>query len=234
MLKKIFLVVIILVCPIFSVEKDQSVVCLHGFMGSPWNMSFLKKNLKKDGWDVVNWGYPSRDKYIRQHADELVLELVNLSRKRPGKPIHFVTHSMGSLVLLSALNHPDCPYEAKIGKIALIAPPLKGASWGRWLGKFSFARLIAKGFSGKELMEKPNFDELGNYPQSLDEILVIAGNLGVNPFIKGRNDGMVAVEETDLPVPHKRVVLLRGHKTIIFSKKVCSLVCEFLRQDTNN
>jgi pimeloyl-ACP methyl ester carboxylesterase len=214
--------------PFLPKEKSEYLVCLHGFMGGTWSMHFLEKNLRKDGWDVVNWGYPSRDAFISQHGEHLAKELLDLAEKRPGKPIHFVAHSMGSLVLLAALNHPLCPEEAKIGKVVLIAPPLKGSVWGRWLNQFSFAKWLAKDFSGQELMTKSDFGDLGEYPDSLESLLVIAGSFGFNPVLQGVNDGTIDIHETSLSTPHERIVINRGHKTIVFSKKVFQVISQFL------
>ncbi len=230
MFKAFIFLLLGLIPSLFCAEKEGSVVCIHGFLGAPWNMRFLEKNLEKDGWEVVNWKYPSRDRFIAEHGKQLVQDLIEIAEKKPGQPIHFVTHSMGSLVLLAALNHPQCPKEAKIGKVVLIAPPIQGSHFGRWLGKFSPARWMAKGFSGNELMTKSSFDDLGNYPASLQDILVIAGTLGFNPMLNGVNDGTVALQETTLPVPHKRVTIKRGHKTIVFSKRVYDLTRDFLEK----
>jgi pimeloyl-ACP methyl ester carboxylesterase len=225
---------LLLTCSLFSAEKNDYLLCIHGFMGSHWNMRFLEKNLRKEGWDVINWTYPSRECYISEHAEQLVQDLIDLAAKKPGQPIHFVTHSMGALVLLASLNQPLCPQEAKIGKVILIAPPSQGTYWGRWIGQFSLARWAAKGFSGQELMTKSSFNDLGNYPHSLEGVLVISGSLGFNPLLAGKNDGTVSVQETLLSTPHEHVLIRRGHKTIVFSKKTYGVIRQFLEKRKEN
>lgn len=215
---------------ILATQKDESVVCIHGFMGAKWNMGFLQKNLKEDGWEVFIWDYPSRDKIIEDHGKDLVKYLKTLAKQKPGKAIHFVTHSMGSLVLLTALNNKDCPIEAKTGRVVLIAPPINGSSFGRYLSKFTLARWIAKDYSGNQLMSSSNFEYLGNFPQSLQDILIISGTLGFNPVLKEKNDGTVALKETCIKNHHKHCFVNREHTTIIFSKKVCRFVKSFLNQ----
>lgn len=198
-------------------------------MGTPWNMHFIKKRLTRDNWDAITWHYSSRDNFIEEHAEQLVYYLINLADKNPNQPIHFVAHSMGGLVLLAALNHSLCPQEAKIGKVVLLAPPAKGTYFGRWVGQFSLAKRIAKDFSGQELMTKTRFDYLGNYPGSLEGVLVVAGSLGFNPLLEGKNDGILAVSETFLSTPHEHVVIKRGHSTIVFGKKSYRLISRFLQ-----
>ncbi len=207
--------------------KDESVVCIHGFLESSWNMHFMAKNLKRSGWKVFNWNYESRNKKIEEHSQDLVRELQKIASKHPNKPIHFVAHSMGCLIVRSALNHAECPEEAKTGKAILLAPPNQGSSWGRILAKFPFAKKMAKNFSGKQLMEEESFQNLGEFPPS-KKILIMAGNLGFNPFITGENDGVVAVHETFLNTPHQHVVIKREHATIVFSKKALTIADQFL------
>lgn len=226
--RRIVFISVMVTAPLLGEERADFLVCVHGFMGSPWSMWFLEKDLKKDGWNVVNWGYASREALIQDHGKQLVKELQQLAAKNPNRPIHFVSHSMGGLVLLAALNHPDCPREAKIGRLVAIAPPIRGSIWGQWLNRFSLFRAIAKEFAGKELMTKENFNDMGEYPDSLEKILVIAGSLGFNPFIPGKNDGTLAVTETVLNCPHEHIVIRRGHRMIVFSKKVAELTRNFL------
>ena len=103
--------------------ESQTVVLVHGFLRSKLNMSAVSHSLKKEGWQVVNWSYPSRKRRIEEHSDKLVLQLNKIAKQNPNQPISFVTHSMGGLIVRCALNHPDCPKEAKLGKAVLIAPP---------------------------------------------------------------------------------------------------------------
>jgi pimeloyl-ACP methyl ester carboxylesterase len=215
---------------LFSVDKDEYIVCLHGFLGSPRNMSFFESNFLKDGWNVVNWGYPSRDLFISEHGEQLVSLLIELAEEKPKKPIHFVSHSMGALVLLTALNHPLCPNEAKTGRIALLAPPLRGSRWGREIARFPCVRKVAKQKAGYELLTNPNFEDLGDFPESLEKILVVAGNLNCNPMLKGANDGTLLVEETYLSTPHERIIVKQQHSTMLYSKKVHEIVSGFLRK----
>jgi pimeloyl-ACP methyl ester carboxylesterase len=207
--------------------KDDSLVCIHGFLGAKWNMLYIAASFGSEGWDVTNWGYKSREKTIEAHAEDLVRELKWLAAERPHKPIHFIAHSLGSLILRAAINHPQCPEEAKIGKAVLLAPPNQGACWGRFLEQFAFARKIAKEAAGKQLMTEQDFEHLGHFPQTMD-ILVIAGKSNLNPFIIDENDGTVSIEETRLSTPHEHIVIKSEHSAMIFNKKAINLAKQFL------
>ena len=168
--------------------EGETVVCVHGFMRKGGNMSAMVRAFEKEGFNVVNWTYPSREKTIAGHAEDLVKVLQSLDGSGP---VHFVTHSMGGLIVRAALNHPECPETAKQGKAVLLAPPNGGSAFGRSLHRFSFVRYMIGEYAGEELTTEPNFDYLGNFPDGM-KVLVIAGEY----------DKKVACEETCLPTPH--------------------------------
>lgn len=210
-------------------KKPLTVVCIHGFLGSDWNMAFFKKHLIRDKWEVVTWDYPSREATIEEHASDFVKELNKIANLHPGHPICFIAHSMGSLILRTALNSPFCPIEAKIGRIVLLTPLNQSCSFARQLNEFSLGRWLLKDLSGKELALKTDFKYLGNFP-STTKVLVIAGRLGWNPFLKEKNDGTIAVGETALTTPHEYEELVVGHAGILLSKKALRLTRQFLRE----
>ncbi|NGX55793.1 MAG: hypothetical protein K1060chlam5_00020 [Candidatus Anoxychlamydiales bacterium] len=209
--------------------KKETVVCIHGFYRSKLNMIIIAKAFRKKGYDVLNYGYPSRKKKIEDLADDLVEKLILISKKNPSSKISFVTHSMGGLVLRSAVNKTNCPMQAKIGKAVLLAPPNKGAIIARQLKKYRLARLFFGKKAGRELMNYENFDHLGIFPKEID-VLVIAGNSGINPLIGKENDGKVAVEETCLSTSHKHIVIKSGHALIAYNKNVIRHAMNFINQ----
>lgn len=208
---------------------DEKVITIHGIFGSPWNMYYLAGPLENEKMEVIHWGYPSRDKKILDHAEDLVIMLQQEAEKQPGKAIHFLTHSMGGLILRAAINHPDCPTEALIGNAVLLAPPNQGSAWGRLISEFAFANQIGKDQAASELMNQENFEHLGQFPETM-KVMVIAGNAGINPFIPGPNDGTVGVEETRLTTPHCHEVIFQGHKSILLSKTAALLSLEFFKE----
>ncbi len=210
-------------------QIDETLVAVHGIFGNPTSLKFILHDLKQERREIVNWGYPSCDKRIEEHGADLVQKVLKqIAEKNPGRPIHFVVHSMGGLVLRAALNHPDCPNEAKIGKAALLATPNKSPAFGRYLSQFDLAKKIG-GVAGRQLMSPDGYDAIGDLPPTV-EALVVAGNAGINRIIGKENDGSVAVEETLLKTPHRHVVLKTGHKLMLLDKKVATLVSEFLNQ----
>ena len=221
---KIFIYISILFNSLFLTqaftEEVGTVVLVHGFMQSNMNMAPMSNSIAKDGWTTVNWSYPSKHKYIEEHGQDLSTKLQEIAEKKPNQPIHFVTHSMGALIVRSALNQENCPTEAKTGKAVLIAAPNQGSSFARKLQGFLSLRWALGKKAGRELMTTPDggFDKLGDFPENVT-VLVIAG----------KYDRKVAIKETSLNTPYSRIVHPSSHSLICYSPRVMTETKAFLR-----
>lgn len=202
-----------------STLAAETVVCVHGFMRSAQSMALMANALRKEGHLVMNWSYPSRGESIESHAAALVEKLQELVQERPGEPICFVTHSLGGVIVRAALNHPDCPIEAKVGRAVLLAPPDRGAQLARTLYKRPLARILMGDGAGRDLgtTEEGGFDALGPFPESMG-VLVIAGT----------RDGKVLIEETHLTSPHERLEGPYYHTWIAWHPRVITATKEFI------
>ena len=207
-----------------------TVVFVHGFMRGRGCFSPAAPGFRLRGWHVVNWVYPSRDRTIEEHAAALRHEVARIAAARPGEPINFVTQSLGGLVVRRVLNLPDCPAEVRQGSAVLLAPPNRGSQAARtcldnWLGRRVFG---AK--AGRQLIETPcdGFDAtLGVFPAGY-RVLVIAGDLGLNPWVSGADDGKVGCWETRLTTPHAYAKIHASHALIPWSPRALRLAWNFL------
>lgn len=197
--------VVILLCllqPVVLKAQEGTVVCIHGFLSSSMSMRPIAKTLAQDGFRICNWNYPSRRYTLETHACHLVSYLQQIAYCYPSEPIHFVTHSIGGIILRIALNLPGCPPEALSGKAALLAPPNQGSQFARRFADFAPASLVAGSESGWELMHYGPCDvqALGAFPETV-QVLVIAGTQGDSAWFCEPNDGFVTVNETALETP---------------------------------
>lgn len=210
-----------------SLSAKETVYCIHGFMRTSGSMKKMAGAFERREYQVVNWGYPSREKAIIDHAKALLTDLQKSAKDNPGAPIHFVTHSMGGIILRAVHNLPDCPEEVKMGKAVLLAPPNRGTKFGRYLGRFGFMRKFLGPGAGRDLISSENFDYLGQFP-SEKRILIISGTLGLNPIIGEVNDGKVGVTESCLPTPHDHKTHSSNHTWIMYSNEVINTTIQFI------
>lgn len=117
--------------------KPELVYLLHGFAAGPRMMNRLARRIQSHGYDVRNWGYPSLRHSIARHACELLSHVHSPQGASSYERVHFVTHSLGSIVVRQALHH--LPSD-KIGHVVMLAPPNRGSLCARLgeplLGRF--------------------------------------------------------------------------------------------------
>lgn len=232
---KKYLLILIIFQTLLLNGQEGSVVCLHGFFRSYRCMIPLGNAMRNEGLRVYLWDYPGRKRTIEQHAACLVEVLNAIAKESPGKPIYFVTHSLGGLILRAALNHPDCPPEAHLGRAVLLAPPNKGAALARMFHSCPMARWIFGNRAGQQLMTytEKEIGDLGEFPQGM-EVMVIAGNEDncfSKMWITEPNDGKVTIEETKLTTPHHHHILPVSHRWIMTSRESMALTKKFLLKE---
>ncbi|MDZ7833580.1 MAG: alpha/beta fold hydrolase [Desulfobacterales bacterium] len=213
--------------PTASENRAAYVVLLHGLGRGPSSMDSIAACLAEAGYTVVNAKYPSTRYPVKQIAETHIPEIMGRCRENEHKKIHFVTHSMGGIVLRQYLQAHQLPPGSRI---VMISPPNQGSELVDVFGGWFFFEWIY-GPAGKTL---------GTGPQSLPkrlapvdaEIGIIAGSRSFNPIgswiIPGKDDGRVAVESTILPGMNDFLVLPRTHNFIAESAEVCRQVAAFL------
>jgi len=183
--------------------------------------------LAASGYRVSRLTYPSTRYPIEelvQHylAREVASQLGNGIRK-----LHFVTHSMGGILVRQLLSTfvPD-----ELGQVVMLAPPNRGSELVDKLGSnplFGFLNGPAGRQLGTHEDSLPNRLGPVNYP-----VGVIAGNRSINPFlsmlIPGVNDGKVSVERTRVEGMKDFIELPLAHPTIMRSSETIEQTRHFL------
>jgi triacylglycerol lipase len=209
-------------------SEEECVIMLHGIGRSPRSLSRLESGLSKAGYRVFNLDYPSTKFPIEYLAEEVLQSLIERLSEECPAALHFVTHSMGGIVIRYYLQHHDLP---NLGRVVMISPPNGGSELADILNtSILFKRFMAP--AGRQL--GTDKDSLPRRLKAADfEVGVIAGNKSYNPInsliLSGADDGTVTVDSTKLPGMSDFIVLPYSHRSIIRSKEVIAQVVHFLR-----
>ena len=198
-------------------NKQEQVILLHGMYRDEVAMRPVERFLSDQGYQVTNVSYPSTEfdieTLVKEHLDPVVKNM----RKDGNQKIHFVTHSMGGILVRYYLKHHPL---AELGKVVMIAPPNHGTELAELFVDSSSQNNPAK----IQLSAQANswVNQLG--PVDF-ELGVIAGNYNANWItdwiVQGEDDGVVSVESTKVenmkdfitvPVKHFR---LRGNRSVL-------------------
>ena len=212
-----------------GVEKNACVILLHGLGRTKHSMGKIEKRLKALGYMTVNHGYPSTEQDIEALARTYVSEAVNCCERQSAKKIHFVTHSLGGILVRQYLQENSVP---EGGRVVMLSPPNKGSEIADELKDAFFYKWIT-GPAGQQL----GTDEK-SVPNRLKpigvEVGVIAGNRSFDPWfspsIPGDDDGKVSVDRARLEEMNDFLVVESSHAFIMQNPEVIDQIVFFLQE----
>ena len=221
-------------CSTRYIKKDSGkelVILLHGIKDKPYMMWKLENNLKKANYSVLNLHYPSVDAEMDSILNLLHSRIDSLDNVY-GK-IHFVTHSLGGIVVRAYLSQYD---NQDFKSMVMIAPPNKGAIMAERFEDFFLYKWMY-GETGQKL-GKDSSDYWQQFSPPDIPFGVIAGGLkngsGFNPLIPGDDDGTVGVEETRIKGARDFIVLTGLHTSLLWQDSTVQQVLYFLKHGKFN
>lgn len=173
------------------------VILLHGLARSSNSMIPMSEALQTQHYAVVNVDYPSRDFPIATLAELAITPALKQCRELKASAIHFVTHSLGGILLRQYLSKQTIP---ELKRVVMLAPPNKGSEVVDNL----------KSLPPFVWLNGPAGTELGTASTSLPNRLgpvdfdlgVIAGTTSINLllslYLPNPDDGKVSVESTKI------------------------------------
>jgi len=208
------------------------VILLHGLARSSSSMNVMERRLHRAGFTVVNVDYPSTDAPIASLAKAYLPPAIAGCRDAPH--IHFVTHSMGGILLRQWAAEHAIP---KAGRAVLLGAPNGGSEIVDTFGAWDLFAVI-NGPAGLELATGPNGTP-AKLPDALPmDALLIAGSISLNPvysaLIEGDNDGKVSVTSAFAMKAKEKIILPVSHTWMMMNGEVIDATLSFLKTGASN
>jgi len=207
--------------------NDQLVILLHGLRGSSKSMQYIEKALQGEGYSVINYDYPSTSEPIEKLTEDIFRVL--RTRMEDARVVHFVTHSMGGIILRWYLQDHDIE---KLGRVVMLVPPSKGSEIVDKLSGIFLFELIT-GPAGLQLGTKQ-----GSIPVQLNdpnfELGIIAADKSINPFLSmflpGKDDGRVSLDRVCPEVFTDYVCLPTSHLQVLSYPRAIVQMLHFIKE----
>ena len=210
-------------------QAADCVILLHGLIRSASSMNPMQRALDEAGYITANIDYPSRDLTVEELAPIAVGAGLEACRAAADvERIHFVTHSLGGILVRQFLSTGESP---ELGRVVMIGPPNQGSAAVDELG----------GVPGFDWLNGPAGRQLGKGDDSVPlqlgpadfELGVIAGNRTIDPLtsavLDNPDDGRVSVEDTRLDGMADFVVVEHSHAFMMRMRKTIELTVNFLQ-----
>jgi triacylglycerol lipase len=201
------------------------VVLLHGLGRTRMSMMALWLAARHRGYRVINWHYRSTTASIAEHADAFAREVA--PRLIAAPRVHFVTHSLGGIIVRQFLSSHTLP---NLGRIVMLAPPNGGSEVADVLQHSEIitrfvtpARELGTGTTSVPRSLPPATFPVGVIAGSRSHIRIFSHWMDDVP-----NDGVVAVERTKLAGMSDFLVLRRTHTMLPFAPDALAQVFRFI------
>jgi triacylglycerol lipase len=196
-----------------ATTASECVVLLHGLNRSWRAMRPMAEALQEAGYATANIDYPSQSGSIEEIAPLAVGMGLDKCRETSAGRIHFVTHSLGGILLRYQNEHSPI---LDLGRVVMLGPPNQGSE------------IIDKtrDWPGFEMVAGEAGSQLGtdnaSMPCSLGpvdfELGVIAGSKTINVFgsamLPNPDDGKVSVASTQVDGMNDFLVVGHSHNYI--------------------
>ena len=213
-----------------SLGTSECVILVHGLMRTSLSLHRMEQALAAAGFHTVNLDYPSRTEPVESLASMTVAEGLRLCSAANARPVHFVTHSMGGILVRQYLGSH---VPAHLGRVVMLSPPNGGSEAADQLRDLALFRWL-NGPAGQQLGTGPEgiADRLGpvDYP-----VGIITGNrhsffdAWLSEMIPGEDDGKVSVQRAKVEGMTDFLVLPYAHSFIMDEDQTIAQTLHFLR-----
>ncbi|RUR06456.1 alpha/beta fold hydrolase [Legionella sp. km772] len=205
-----------------KLDNPKAIILIHGLMRTPASMFFLRSYLKKQGYQVYSYDYPSAKNTIHEHGVFLTQYLKKFIHEHPNTKIYLITHSLGGIIARDALAQLPTDQLQLIGGLIMLAPPNQGSL----LAKFSTKYFPMISYFVKPLTELSS--EKNSY---VHQVPVPNVKIGI---IAGRYDAKVPPASARLDGQAEPVIVNSTHTFIMNNSQARLFIKRFLETGSFN
>lgn len=191
-------------------------------------MNKMQRALVEEGFETANVAYPSRRYTIEELAEMAISDGLKACRSNGSTGrVHFVTHSLGGILLRQYLSTREID---ELGRVVMLAPPNQGSVAADKLGKIPGYGWL-NGPAGRQLGKGEDSVPLKLGPADF-ELGVIAGSRSIDPItsavLENPDDGKVSVADTKLEGMDDFIVVKHSHAFMMRMRRPIELTIRFL------
>ena len=191
-------------------STNECVVLLHGLNRSWRAMRPMAESLQNAGFTTVNVDYPSQAGSVEDIAPMAVTTGLNGCRAAGADRIHFVTHSIGGILLRYQQKQASIP---DLGRVVMLGPPNQGSEVIDKTRHWPGANMLS-GDAGAQMGTDENSLPFLLGPVDF-ELGVIAGtgtnNILMSALLPNPDDGKVSVARTQVEGMDDFLVVSNSH-----------------------
>ncbi len=211
------------------IQANECVVLLHGLSRTDFSMEKMANVLAERGYSGSNVHYNSRAHNIEKLAALAIEQGLQDCRALEAQRIHFVTHSLGGILVRYYLRHNEV---AELGRVVMLAPPNHGSQIIDVFGNIPGFEFFS-GEPASQLGTRGPESVPAKLPPVDFELGVIAGTRSISPIfsfaLPDRDDGKVTVESTKVDGMRDFIEMPFNHTFIMRSNAVIEQVIHFLQ-----
>jgi pimeloyl-ACP methyl ester carboxylesterase len=195
-----------------------TILLLHGYLRTERDMNYLKRYFIKNGFCTIVPTLPVTTTGIEK-CSNILYEILS---RNSWEMLHMVGHSSGGRIIFDLLSRFDIP---RTGNVVLVSTPVKGSVTAKQLSSLPYADNLSKTLSDISVPSPiiPAGKKIG---------VIAAGTgmrFGLNPFMSGDNDDLIAVSEMRFNGMHDFVLRkFWPHQMVHKNSKTAILIKNFL------